>query len=155
MCDGISLNMEDLPLELIRRFALENRIVRRSETATPEIRFLHRAKPRRLPAWFHSRLEILTWGNADGRILELPRTSWIERERLEVGDWKIPLEKVVIPAALGFDRGIWYQIKEGIVGLVASRGTDRALFMLTEEASHYYRTMTRNDRMPVFIGERI
>lgn len=155
MCEGIALNLEDLPLELVRRFALGNRVARRGETAPPEIQFLHRMKPRRLPAWLHNRLEILTWGNSDGRLPELPWTSWVERERLDAGEWKIPFEKVVIPAVLGYDRGIWYQIKEGIVGVVVPRGKDSVLFMQTEEASHYYRTMTRNDRMPVFIGERI
>jgi hypothetical protein len=29
------------------------------------------------------------------------------------------------------------------------------VYMLTEPASHYYQIMTRNDRMPVLIGERI
>jgi hypothetical protein len=30
-----------------------------------------------------------------------------------------------------------------------------AVSMVCEPASHYYKTMTRGDRMPVLIGERI
>lgn len=152
MCDGIALNLEDLPQVLIERFGLRKRIVQRTPESVPEVHFLHRVKPRQLPAWFRNGLEILPWGNNEGRIPELPWTSWIEMESLAEGRWRVPYEQVVIPASLGFDRRIWYQIREGIVGIVVSRGTERVLFMLTEESTHYYRTMTRSERMPVFVG---
>jgi hypothetical protein len=34
------------------------------------------------------------------------------------------------------------------------KGVESA-YMLCEPASHYYKVMTRSDRMPVLVGERI
>jgi hypothetical protein len=63
---------------------------------------------------------------------------------------------VDIPATLGLDRGIWFQIKEGVRGILVRDETSRQhVYMLTEPASHYYNVMTRHNRMPVFIGEKI
>ena len=63
---------------------------------------------------------------------------------------------VDIPAILGFDRGVWYAIRQGIRGLLVEDERGNAVvYMICEPASHYYRIMTRSDRMPVLIGERI
>lgn len=40
-------------------------------------------------------------------------------------------------------------------GLIAEAGDCEAAYMIVEPASYYYRIMTRADRMPVLIGERI
>lgn len=155
MCEGISLNYGDLPEELIRRHGLKTRIVRRSPHALPEIRFLRRSSPCLLPAWDRRQLDVFRWGNSDGRIPHLPATATLDLETLTAEIWKIPFERIIIPANLGLERGIWYQIREGIEGVIVNILSEKILFMLTEEASHYYQTMTRSDRMPIFVGERI
>lgn len=155
MCDGISLNLSDIPDELVHRHSLRGRIVRRGPDSPPEIHFLQRERPRILPAWYHSRLEIFRWGNLDGHLRELPWVNELDEESLSRETWHIPFEKVLIPASLGLERGIWYQIREGIEGVVVTVHGERILFPLQEDSSHYFRVMTRSDQMPLFVGERI
>src|SRR5262249_44864501 len=65
-------------------------------------------------------------------------------------------ELVDIPACFAWDKGVWYQVREGVRGILVWDGEERAcVYMLTEQASHYYQVMTRNERMPVFLGRRI
>jgi hypothetical protein len=60
------------------------------------------------------------------------------------------------PATLGLDRGVWYRIRQGIRGLLVPDERGLAVcYMLCEPASHYYQVMTRSNRMPVLIEERI
>ncbi len=61
-----------------------------------------------------------------------------------------------IPATLGFERGVWFRVRQGIRGLLVPDEQGVAVaYMVCEPASHYYRVMTRSDRMPVLIEERI
>ena len=53
--------------------------------------------------------------------------------------------------SIGVDRGVWYQVKEGIKCVVVQNH----VYMLTEPATHYYRIMTRSNRMPILIGQTI
>jgi hypothetical protein len=57
---------------------------------------------------------------------------------------------------LALDQGVWYRVRQGIRGLLVpdERGIAVA-YMICEPATHYYRIMTRNGRMPVLIQERI
>ena len=76
---------------------------------------------------------------------------------VEEGGWSglEPIE-VEIPAAMGLDRGVWYQIREGVKGLVVSdEKGEPVVYVLVEPASHYYQVMTRSAWMPVLIGECI
>jgi hypothetical protein len=60
------------------------------------------------------------------------------------------------PACFGFDKGIWFQIREGVRGILVRDEAGRPhVYLLTKPASHYYHVMTRQERMPVLIGERI
>ena len=64
--------------------------------------------------------------------------------------------EVVIPAALGLDRGVGFQVREGVRGLaVHDEQGQPVVYVLCEPASHYYRIMTRSDWMPVLVGETI
>jgi hypothetical protein len=76
---------------------------------------------------------------------------------VDEGLWRnagaIPVD---IPATLGMERGVWYRIRQGIRGVLVpdERGIAVA-YMICEPSSHYYQVMTRSDRMPVLIEERI
>jgi hypothetical protein len=63
---------------------------------------------------------------------------------------------VDIPATFGLDGGVWSRIRQGVRGLLVrdERG-EPVVYVLCEPASRYYWVMTRSDRMPVLIGERI
>jgi hypothetical protein len=65
-------------------------------------------------------------------------------------------ELVDIPATYCLDGGVWYRVRQGVRGLlVQDEEGESAAYVLCEPATRYYRVMTRSERMPVFIGERI
>jgi hypothetical protein len=85
------------------------------------------------------------------------RGGWTWLSTVQDGYWRnldpIPVD---IPATLGLERGVWFRIRQGIRGLlVADERGLAVVYMICEPASHYYRVMTRSDRMPVLIEERI
>jgi hypothetical protein len=77
---------------------------------------------------------------------------------VESGGWgDRPIERVVIPATMGLDNGVWYRIRQGIRGLVVAdeRGCPR-VYVLCEPSTHYYKVMTRGSCwMPTLIDELI
>lgn len=157
MCAGIAMAWSELPTELIGRHGLARRVHERGPTGEKEVRFLFRDRDPRIPIWRDGRLQIVRWGNSRGQSRFLPRTGWTWQETVEQGGWLTAgAVSVEIPATLGLERGVWFRIREGIRGLVVpdERGFAVA-YMICEPASHYYRVMTRSDRMPVLIGERI
>ena len=156
MCTGSSLFWRDIPEQIIEHYHLQDRILVRDEEADREIRFLYRERKRLLPVWHHDRFDLCRWGTKD-RPCSLPDTGWVAWEDIEAGLWsELHPEMVDIPAAFGLDRGVWYQIQEGIRGISVTDPNGRPhVYMLTEPSSHYYQVMTRNERMPVLIGQRI
>ncbi len=156
MCTGISLFWRDLPESLIEQYDLHDRVIVRHEGADREIRFLYRERRAVLPVWHNEQMGIYPWGNRE-RHCRLPRTGWVAWEDIEAGYWsEVQPELVDIPACFGLDRGIWYQIQEGIRGIVVFDPKKQGhVYMLTDPASHYYQVMTRNDRMPILINQRI
>jgi hypothetical protein len=154
--DGIALSWRTLPQSLIDRHDLTDRVILRTDEADREIRFLYRDVRPLLPAWVESELSIFSWGQPR-RKSKLPRTKVVAQETLQAGVWQdVHPEPVDIPANFGWDKGVWYRIKEGIRGiLVRDESDNQIVYVLTEPASHYYQVMTRNTRMPVLCGERI
>jgi hypothetical protein len=57
---------------------------------------------------------------------------------------------------MGLEQGIWFRVRQGIRGLLVrdEHGVEAA-YMLCEPASHYFGVMTRSERMPVLVGDRI
>lgn len=155
MCVGIALAWSELPTELIERHGLNRRVHERG--GEREIRFFYRDRQPRLPIWRDGRLQIVRWGNGRMRSWVLPPTGWTWQSTIEEGYWR-ELDGVFvdIPATLGFDRGVWFRIRQGIRGILVpdERGAAVA-YMICEPASHYYRVMTRSSRMPLLIEERI
>jgi hypothetical protein len=155
MCMGIAIAGSELPTELIWRLGLHHRAFRRGDQ--PEFRFFYRDRRPRIPVWRDGRLQVVRWGNGRGQSRYLPRTGWTWLSTVEAGYWRglgaIPVD---IPATLGLERGIWYRVRQGMRGLLVPDERGAAVcFMICEPASHYYRIMTRSDRMPLLIDERI
>ncbi len=155
MSQGISLAWSELPTELIGRHGLQRRVHERG--GEREVWFLERDQRPKLPIWRDGLLQIARWGNTRGQSRALPRTNWTWLEAVRSGDWRESGAVFVdVPASLVVDNGVWYRVRQGIRGLLVpdERGLAVA-YLICEPASHYYRIMTRNDRMPVLIDERI
>lgn len=154
--DGISLSWRILSQAVIEHHALRWRETRRTADAEPEFRFLYRERNPVLPVWYGSELRLFNWGNPY-RNSPLPRCRTISHERLSEGELSaLEPETVEIPACFGWDRGIWYPIRQGVQGiLVREADGTPVVYVVTRQATHYYEVMTRNDREPLFIGETI
>jgi hypothetical protein len=155
MCNGIALAQSEVPTQLLERLKEENRLFDRGGEI--EVRFLFRSAERILPVWHEGQFKLVRWGCRRGESKVLPVTGWTWQESLEKGHWNgLDPELVEIPATMGIENGIWFRIRQGIRGLLVQG--DRAslvVYMLCEHATHYYKTMTRSNRMPVLVGERI
>lgn len=139
MCQGIALARCEIPESLIERYRLETRMIRRNENADEEFRFLLAERSPVLPVYHDGQFQILPWGNRQ-RQAGVPVSGWCLRESLEDGLWSHwrPRE-VFIPASFGWDRGVWYQIREGLKGiLIRDRERQPRVFILTQRSTHYY-----------------
>lgn len=123
MCDGISISWRDLPEVLVEKHRLEERAISRRDGSDREYRFVFAERNPALPVMWNGQLRILRWGNRD-RWSKLPRSGWCVKEELEAGGWAFwEPEPVEIPACYGLERGGWYQIRQGVKGVVIR--TDR------------------------------
>ncbi len=152
---GISLLRREVPDELITRHQLRGRITRRTKEADEELLFLDQHCVPVLPVWKDGQLQIFAWGNRNPGS-RLPHTNWCLIDSLKEGrwEWLHPVE-VCIPASYACDRGVWYLVTEGMRGIIVEEGNRQVVYPLSQQATHYYEVMTRNRRMPVFLGETI
>jgi hypothetical protein len=155
MCLAIALPIDELPETLVQLHV--RRIALREPGKTQEARFLFRDPHPALPVWRHSQLFILPWGNRSPTS-RLPRTGWCRLEDLESGLWQhLQPEPVEIPAVLGQEKSVWFLIPEGgLRGIIVHDERKQPhIYMITQPASHYYEVMTRNNRMPLFVGRQM
>jgi hypothetical protein len=155
MCVGIALAASEMPLELLEQPRMKARLFTRG--GEPEVRFFFRDVERLLPIIHEGRLRLVRWGARRSESAVLPPTGWTWLSSVEGGQWgQANAEPVVIAASMGLEKGIWFRARQGIHGLLVrdEYGIESA-YMLCEPATHYFQVMTRSDRMPVLIGERI
>ena len=154
MCTAIAILLSDIPAELLETHGLERRVYRRG--GEPEVRFDWRDCDPLVPVRENGDLKLVMWGSRD-RAGPLPPTAWTWRATVESGGWSwASPEPIVIPAAYGFEKGIWFKVTEGIRGLVVRGPGDRPhAYMICEPPTRYYRVMTRSTRMPWLIDEVI
>jgi hypothetical protein len=156
MCKGISILKARLKQELFEQYELEKRVTARG--GEPELHFMY-TDPGQvlLPVIHDGQLVIYEWGNRGNKESRLPRTGWCRTDSLEAGKWRwMSPEPVEIPADFGLEKGVWFQIVQGIKGIVVHDEQERPhVYMLTKDASHYYQTMTKHDRMPALIDQEI
>ena len=156
MCRGISILKNRIRQELFEEYELSRFQRQRGDCEELWFDFAERVPTVRLPVVRDGELVILEWGNRGGKG-KLPKTGWCRQESLTAGKWRwLDPSPVEIPANFGLEKGIWFQITEGIRGvLVLDESGHEHVYMLTEPASHYYQVMTRHERMPVLIGQMI
>jgi hypothetical protein len=153
MCTGIALPLSDLPTDLLD--GLDGRRYRRGERE--ELQFHWWQAPAILPVRWDGALRLLRWGSRDRRS-PLPFGSGLTRDQLASGTVASACpEEGVIPATLGFHRGTWFLIEEGIHAVVLPEVPGGpVVYMLTEPSTNYYRNMTgQSPFMPVFVDQVI
>ena len=157
MCKGISVLKSRLKQELFEQYELAHRVTSRGADAQEELHFMYTDPVVQLPVIQDGRIVIYEWGNRNNKQCKLPRTGWCRMESLKAGKWRwLSPDPIVIPANFGLEKGVWFQIDEGMEGVVVQDEQERPhVYMLTQQASHYYQTMTRHDRMPVLIRQSI
>ena len=156
MCTGITIAKRDIPAKLIQKHQLEERMIQRSETAEKEILFMQRHRRPLLPVFYQGELRILPWGNRQ-RNSNAPMDQWCDVATLESGAWSMyHTESAEIQANFGLERGVWFQIREGIKGtIIHDQHEHPYAYMLLQPSSHYYQVMTGYEKESVFLGEQI
>ncbi len=153
MFQGIGLSFHSLPDSILDAVPnLADRTHRRHEKAQPEVWFLLRARVPTLPVWWEGQLRLMAWGRSgpkQARLWQCPR------EDLEAGRWsQWEPEPVQIPADFGRDNGVWFDVREGLEGVVISGKFGPEVYVLTQPASHYYEVMcSHSECMPCLIGQ--
>jgi hypothetical protein len=112
--------------------------------------------PTLLPVRLHGRLELVTWGCRHRRG-PLPYGGWIDEGQIAAGALSAARpERVVIPATMGFDRGVWYLINEGVCGVVILSPNGPVVYVLIGPATNYYKNMCeQTPTMPVLVDQVI
>ena len=153
MFQGISLSYRSLPESLLREIPdLASRTHRRSEQAEPEVWFLLQDRAPLLPIWWQGQLLLAAWGKPGSnrsRLWQCPRAD------LEAGHWsRRQPQRVQIPADFGRDNGVWWDMREGVEGVVVKGTQGLEVYVLTQPASHYYEVMcSHSECMPCLIGQ--
>lgn len=158
MCKGISILKARLRQELFEEYELARRISTRGSDTQEELHFMYTDPIVQLPVIHDGQLVIYEWGNRGGaKVSKLPATGWCRLESIEAGKWRwLKPEKVIIPADFGLEKSVWFQIHEGLEGVVVRDEQQKPhIYMLTQPASHYYEVMTRHERMPILVNQEI
>lgn len=106
-----------------------------------------------LPIEHNGENRLVPWGNKTNP--KLPRTGYCKEESLQSGKWRwLQPEPVKILAAFGQTNGVWYQVRQGIQGiLIYDEDEQPHCFMLTQPSTHYFKIMTGKERMPILMGQ--
>jgi hypothetical protein len=100
-----------------------------------------------------TQVEVMKWGNRD-KDAPFPQTGWARLDSVNGGRWgHLDPQPTLIPVSYGVEKGRWFEIEEGIQGVVVSRGGERRVYMLTDDASPEYLEATNHARMPVLEGQ--
>ena len=155
MFGGVALPLDQLSAVQVVQHGLTRRVHTRNGAL--EVQFLARDAERLLPVIHGGGLVLVRWGNRRGESVQLPFTLWTLQATIDAGGWlETGAEEVVIPAAMGFDAGIWFAVTKGIRGLlVPDEKGERRVFVVCEPASHYYATMTKAAWMPALVEKWI
>ena len=94
-------------------------------------------------------LVLVPWGNRD-KNAKFPVTGWARVDSIESGKWShLRPRPVLIPVDYGVEKGKWFPIESGVMGVLVQRGEDERVYMLTDDATPEFLDVTKHDRMPV------
>jgi putative SOS response-associated peptidase YedK len=96
---------------------------------------------------------LMMWGNRD-KDAPFPNTGWARAESIEEGKWRYLKPKpALIPVSYGVEKGKWFEIENGIAGLVVQKDGEERVYMLTREANDEFLDHTHHERMPVLVDQ--
>lgn len=97
------------------------------------------------------------WGNKSCLGVRAPLGAFCKSESLKSGYLSQLRPKIVeVIANAAQENGIWFQIKQGIRAvLIKDSLGNEFVYILTLPSTHYYKTMTRAERMPVLVNQVI
>lgn len=161
---AIRFNKNEFPEEVLNKYKLQ--------IIGDEIRIYFAAKNPLLPVIYNGQNQFVNWGYKPGQMsltknpqisdsqtgrskITLPKTGFCKIESFEAGKWQwLHPELVTIIASSGLSEGVWFQVRQGIQGvLLESKIGTRHCYVLTRPSTHYFRTMTGAGRMPVLINQ--
>ncbi len=98
-------------------------------------------------------ITLVRWGNRD-KAAPFPQTGWARIDSIEAGKWShLKPRPVVIPVSYGVEKGRWFPIESGIMGVLVERKGEERVYMLTDEATPEFLGVTKHERMPVLQGQ--
>ena len=98
-------------------------------------------------------ITLVRWGNRD-KAAPFPQTGWARIDSIEAGKWShLKPKPVVIPVSYGVEKGKWFPIESGIMGVLVERKGEERVYMLTDEATPEFLGATKHERMPVLQGQ--
>lgn len=150
MCGGIALNFSDVTEEELLLFFPPEAIAFLKRAGRVESFFwsLRPLLPVLFPGSRTGKPKLIDWGNREKEIL-LPRTGWARDESLQQGRWNhLRLQDVTIPARQGYEKKVWFDIADGIEGVLAEKDGIVRAYMITVPADEAYEKLTGHDRMP-------
>ena len=120
-----------------------------------EVRIFYAHSKSLLPVFWRGENKLVIWGNKS--FSKLPRTGFCNIESLQAGKWQwLKPVPITIPASSAMVNGTWFQVREGIQGIMLQSETEKYhAYILTTPATHYFKTMTGADRMPLLINQLI
>ncbi len=149
MCGGIGFGYKRIPYEELKRY-FSNQEIKKFESQERINTFFWSPHPV-LPVENGNQIKLLDWGNRDKNI-DLPQTGWAKQESLDKGKWDYLHPRTIkIPAQFGYEKGIWFEIKNGISGIKINKNNLSRVYMITKQASNKYLKLTGHYREPVLL----
>lgn len=159
MCSGVAILRDKLTDDLVLRHDLGRRMHDRSldKRGRFEARFMFAEQRPLLPVLHDGQLVIYEWGMKFEKQRKSFRVGYCKEESLQAGSWQyLQPEAVVIPADFGYEKGIWFNIVQGVRGVVVRDDQGKPhVFVLTQPSTHYYEMMTKRNREPVLVEQII
>ncbi len=148
MCGGIGFQLSKIPKKELKKFYSQKEMEKFSKTG--EFQSYFWAPQPVLPIEKEGEVQLMLWGNRNDE-LKLPKTGWAKIESLEDGKWAyLHPEYVKIPAARGYEKGVWFEIKSGsLKGVVIEKDDQSRVYMMTKPAEEGYEKLTKHNRQPV------
>jgi len=150
MCGGIIANLSQISKRELNKFYSEKEIEKMEKAGRFETYYW--SKRPVLPVREQQKITLYDWGNRD-KDLALPKTGWAKKESLDQGKWNwLTPKKVCIPALRGYEKGVWFDFKRGVDGVLVEKNHQARVYMVTQKADSNYQRLTKHERMPV--GEK-
>lgn len=148
MCGGIGFGFKRIPFAQLKEFYSDKEIsdFKKNNLVTS---FFWQKMPILPYKDQGGQTKLSLWGNRD-QDLKIPKTGWAKIESYNQGKWDyLKPQTVKILAEKGYEKGVWFETKNGISGLKIEYKNKPYIYMLTKPSSKEYFKLTQHDREPV------